>query len=158
MAIFSRPKSNYEKSNAVTTVDFPISRHAQILCSRLMEARGTEKRQHLSDELLDELADQARIDIVQLKISSAKQHHKKRGGRVVFRQYGYYKPGSKYIYINNKTAVRGQTLAPKTFLNTLLHEWMHHYDHCRLGLNSIHTRGFYLRLKDLQTKLLILDN
>lgn len=154
MSIFSRPKNNYEKSNSVLTVEFHISKRSQILCDQLMHARGTDKRQVLGDDLLDELADMAQIDIVQLKISSARQHHKKSGGRVVFRQYGYYKPGSKYIYINNKTAVRGQTLAAKTFLNTLLHEWMHHYDHCKLGLNSIHTRGFYSRLKDLQNKLL----
>ena len=112
-----------------------------------------ENRQKLSDELLDELADLAKIDIVKLKISSANQSHRKYKGRVVAKQYGYYKPGSHYIYITNRTAVRGQILAPKTFLDTLLHEWLHHYDFKKLKINSIHTAGFYARLKDLKSKL-----
>ena len=43
----------------------------------------------------------------------------------------------------------------RDFLNTLLHEWLHHYDTRKLKLNSIHSKGFYLRLNDLQEKLKI---
>jgi len=145
--------TNYEKSNAILNINFDISHRAKKLTQKLLRTQSTLLRQRLSIDLLDELADCARIDIVKLKISSAKQYHKKSGGRIVVRQYGYYRPQSKYIYITNKTAVRGQILAPKTFLNTLLHEWMHHYDFCKLGLNSIHTRGFYMRLKSLRNGL-----
>lgn len=151
---FKKKQTNYERSNSILKVTFPISKQAKKLASKLLKKQDDEnKRQILSDQLLDELADMAKIDIVKLKISKAKQYHKKYKGRVVAKQYGYYRPGSKYIYINNRTAVRGQILAPKTFLDTLLHEWLHHYDHCKLGLNSIHTAGFYARLKDLKTKL-----
>lgn len=156
--------SNYEKSNAVLAIDFPVTRRAQKIARALiapspnpLTRRGEGNlvfRQKLGDALLDELADCARIDIVHLKIHDARQYHKKRGGRVVFRQYGYYRPKEKYIYITNRTAVRGQLLAPKTFLITILHEWMHHYDYCKLKLNSIHTKGFYLRLQSLQDALL----
>lgn len=146
-------KINYSKSNRITTVKFNISSGAKKLIKKLAENKSEEARQTLGDELLDELADLAKIDIVNLKISDKNQYHKKRNGRVAFKQYGYYKPGSKYIYIHNRTAVRGQILAPKTFLDTLLHEWMHHYDFCKLRLNSIHTAGFYARLKDLKIKL-----
>ena len=144
---------NYKKSNKILTVDFPISQEARRVSKQLLASKETAKRQRLGDALLDELADMAQIDIVKLTVSDAKQWHKKSKGRVVFKQYGYYKPGSKYIYIHNRTAVRGQILAPKTFFDTLLHEWMHHYDHARLGLDSIHTAGFYARLKDIKTKL-----
>lgn len=157
-------RSNYEKSNAILTIDFSVSRRAQKIVRALLNPspqpsppRGEGDlifRQKFGDALLDELADCAKIDIVQLKISPAKQYHKKRGGRTVFKQYGYYRPASKYIYITNFTAVRGKPLAPKTFLTTLLHEWMHHYDYCKLKLNSIHTKGFYLRLASLQEALL----
>lgn len=146
-------KRNYKKSNSTQTVDFPISREAKRLVAKLLKSAETNKRQRLSDELLDELADMAEIDIVKLKISDAKQYHKKRGGKTVFKQYGYYKPDTKYIYINNRTAVRGQILAAKTFVDTLLHEWLHHYETVGMGLNSIHSAGFYGRLKDLKTKL-----
>lgn len=146
-------KHNYNKSNKTLTARFPISKRAISISTKLLKTKSTELRQRMSDDLLDELADAAKINIVKLKISDKNQSHKKAKGRVVYKQYGYYKPGSKYIYINNRTAVRGQILAPKTFFDTLLHEWMHHYDHEKLGLNSIHTAGFYARLKDIKTKL-----
>lgn len=148
-----RPKSNYEKSNAITTVKIKVSKQSKKLTKQLLKSTKTTDRQRLGDDLLDELADLAKIDIVTLKISDKKQYHKKAKGKVVMRQYGYYRPQSKYIYINNRTAVRGQILASKTFVDTLLHEWVHHYDHAKLGLNSIHTAGFYARLKDIKTKL-----
>ena len=153
MISFGRPKSNYEKSNAITVMKFKVSSRAKKTTVLILKSKSETRRQKLSDLLLDELADLARIDIVNLKISKSKQYHKRRGGRIVLRQYGYYKPGSKYIYINNRTAARGQILAPKSFLDTLLHEWAHHYDFCKLGIDSIHTSGFYSRLKDLKERL-----
>lgn len=144
-------QSNYVKSNSITEIDFSISSNAHSLVEQLLKSKNN--RQKLSSELLDELADLAKIDIANVKVSEAKQYHKKYKGKIVARQYAYYRPKSRYIYINNRTAVRGQILASKTFVDTLLHEWVHHYDYCKLGLNSIHTSGFYARLKDLKTKL-----
>jgi len=115
-------KTNYEKSNSIAKIKIPISLEARRLTSLLLKSKIEEERQTLGDELLDELADLAQIDIVNLKISETKQYHKKRNGKVAMKQYGYYKPGSKYIYISNRTAIRGQILAPRTFLDTLLHE------------------------------------
>ncbi|MCB9798489.1 hypothetical protein H6758_02075 [Candidatus Nomurabacteria bacterium] len=146
-------KSNYQRSKDIEKVKFPISPYARELFLALSQAKQHKQRQQFSVDLVDELCDLARIDIVNVKISEKKQYHKKSGGRVVYKQYGYYRVASKYIYINNRTAVRGQVLAAKTFLDTLLHEWMHHYDHKKLGLNSIHTSGFYARLRDLKEKL-----
>jgi len=146
-------KKNYKKSNKILRVHFPISTTATSLSTQLLTSKMTPTRQRYSDHLLDELCDLAEIDIVNVKVSDAKQWHKKYKGRTVFKQYGYYKPSSRYIYINNRTAVRGQILASKTFFDTLLHEWLHHYDHHALGLNSIHTSGFYARLKDIKLKL-----
>ncbi len=144
---------NYYRSNRLTRVRFPVSKHACHLANQLLICLEAEDRQVLGEQLLDELSDLAQIDIIQLTIADAKQYHRKRNNRVVLRQYGYYQTGSKYIYITNRTAVRGQILAPKTFLDTLLHEWLHHYDTQALRLRSIHSKGFYARLKDLKEKL-----
>ncbi|HAH04401.1 MAG: hypothetical protein UV78_C0008G0024 [Parcubacteria group bacterium GW2011_GWA2_43_17] len=146
-------KSNYQKSNAITSVKFLVSDLAKETVSQLLKSQSTESRQQLGEVLLDELSDGAGIDIVKLKISQTRQYHKKYQGRVVSKRYGYYRPQSCYIYIQNLTAVRGQVLAAKTFLDTLLHEWLHHYDTKKLQLNSIHTAGFYLRLKSLKERL-----
>jgi hypothetical protein len=146
-------KSNYERSNSITQIDFFISENAKTIFLNLMKVNSEQKRNKFGEELLDELSDLAEIDVVNLTVSSAKQYHKKFKGRVVSKRYGYYRPRSKYIYINNRTAVRGQILAAKTFAETLLHEWMHHYDFCKLKLNSIHSAGFYARLGHLKDKL-----
>lgn len=146
-----RPSANYLKSNKITTIDVLVSQDAVRLAELLLKVDTAFQRQKVSEQLLDELSDGAGIDIVNLKISDTKQYHRKRGKRTVFKQYGYYR--SRYIYIQNKTAVRGQILAAKTFIDTLLHEWLHHYDTYKLKLDSIHTKGFYLRLRDLKDKL-----
>lgn len=150
-ALFS--KANYAISNSITKIHFPISDEARHLTALLLKSKNEIDRQNIGDQLLDELADLAEIDIVHLKISDEKQYHKKHNGKVALRRYGYYKPLSQYIHISNKTAVRGQILAPKSFVDTLLHEWLHHYDYKKLKINSIHTSGFYARLKDLKEKL-----
>jgi hypothetical protein len=48
------------------------------------------------------------------------------------------------------TAKRGQVVAFKTFLRTLLHEICHHLDYAYLKLDdSFHTDGFYKRESSL---------
>lgn len=144
---------NYKQSNKILQVHFEPSSQASMIVGQILQSESTQDRQALSTDLLDELCDLAQMDIVNVKISAAKQYHKKRAGKVSMRQFGYYQPKTKYIFITNHTAVRGKPLAAKTFLNTLLHEWMHHYDTYKLGLNSIHSKGFYTRLHNLETLL-----
>jgi hypothetical protein len=82
----------------------------------------------LGEALLDELSDAAGIDVIELDIADQNQHHRRKDGRIVMKRYGSYRPSTKVINISNRTAARGQILAPKSFLDTLLHEWLHHYD------------------------------
>jgi hypothetical protein len=52
------------------------------------------------------------------------------------------------------TAKRGQIVAFKTFLRTLLHEICHHLDYALLRLrDSLHTQGFYQRESSLFREL-----
>jgi hypothetical protein len=148
-------QKNYIASNKIHAIHVRVPRAVREIAYSLLFSshKTTDFRQQKSQGLLDALTDLCEIDVVNVKISDAKQWHKKYKGRVQFKQYGYYKPGTKYIYINNRTAVRGQLLASKTFIDTLLHEWVHHYDHCRLKLDSIHTTGFYNRLTDIKQKV-----
>jgi hypothetical protein len=39
-------------------------------------------------------------------------------------------------------------VAWKTLLQTLLHEWVHHYDFAAFG-DSVHCSGFYARMNQL---------
>jgi len=145
--------TNYEKSNAVTAVNFETSARARRLARGVLASGGYEERQKLSHFLINELAFNAGVERLKIRIKDTKQWHKKQNGRVAIKKYGVYYPRTKSITIQNLTAVRGQELAPKTFLDTLLHEWMHHYDFERLSLNSIHTKGFYERIRSLKEGL-----
>ncbi len=102
-----RGDRNYRKSNAQTSVDLYTSKTARALAGKLLRSSSARTRQALSEKLLRELSLLTEISSVRVKISDAKQHHAKRSGRVVMRQYGYYRPASRYIYITNRTAVRG---------------------------------------------------
>lgn len=151
-----RSQSNYEKSNAITLVSFEVSCRAKMLAGKLLTSFTPLRREVVGSALLAELGKDAGISSeVKLKVSATRQYHKRKYGRTVWKQYGYYRPRSQYIYIQNKTAVRAKTLAPKTFLTTLLHEWMHHYDYAKLNIRSIHTKGFYQRISSLREKLSI---
>jgi hypothetical protein len=143
-------QANYLRSNSITDIDFPVTPQAKMLVNELLMTTSQEPRQALGQALVNELSSSAKIEPVTLKVSPTRQYHKKYLGRVVFKQYGYYRPKTRYVYIQNQTPVRGQDLAPRTFLDTLLHEWMHHFDHYKLQINSIHTSGFYLRLRALK--------
>lgn len=153
--MFFRPQTNYERSNAITTVKFPVGAEAKELAQQILQSSDAAIRQKMSETLLDILSDAARIDICHLTVTDTRQHHRRRNGRTVLKLYGHYRPQTNAISIQNRTAVRGQILAPKTFLDTLLHEWLHHYDTHALKLRSIHTAGFYYRLQSLKRILSI---
>jgi hypothetical protein len=55
-----------------------------------------------------------------------------------------------YLY----TAKRGLMVAFKTYLKTLIHEFMHHYDWKGLKIQSMHTAGFYKRVNHVYKHVL----
>ena len=146
-------KENYQLSNSIFEIDFVPSEKSKIIACKFLATQSYFQRQILGEKLLKNLSNEAKIPHVRLKISDTKQWSKKRNGKTVFKLYGYYRPKSSYIYIQNLTSVFGKTIAPKTFLNTLIHEWLHHYDTQKLKLYSIHTKGFYARLASLKNLL-----
>lgn len=147
--------ANYSRSNSISQVKLQPSELALSLSSDILLSSEASKRQQLSEALLDELSDSAGIDVVEVAIADQNQIHRRKGSRIIMKKYGSYRPSSKTINISNRTAARGQILAPKSFLDTLLHEWLHHYDTYKLKINSIHSKGFYERLNDLKNKLKI---
>ena len=147
--------TNYERSNSISAINFEPSGRARRLAGRILVSSGYEERQRLSHFLINELAFNAEIERIEIKITNTKQWHKRRGTRLAVKKYGVYYPKTKRISIQNLTAVQGKELASKTFLDTLLHEWMHHYDFKKLSLNSIHTKGFYERIRSLKERLIL---
>lgn len=78
-------------------------------------------------------------------IDRARPHGRDKKGRVRSELYGSCaSQGNIRIYL--RTAARAQPSAFKTYFNTLVHEWVHHYDFEALR-DTVHCAGFYQRVK-----------
>jgi hypothetical protein len=154
------PGSAYQRSKGLETVSwkqFPLGRG---LAVTLLEEQSAAGRQVTGQALLDALDEAAGLPPCKLVVADRPQRHRTRDGRLALKTYGYYRiawaaaPPRGSIRIYNLTAIRQQVLAPKVFLETLLHEWVHHYDFTGLQLDrSPHTSGFYSRIRDLAETL-----
>lgn len=140
----------YEKSNSITEVSLNKFRSTEY--DRLLEDGNRQKD---AQALADYLCKKFHLPRVRVFVSNRKQEHSVDGnGRLKSRTYGYYRPSVHSITIYNLTAVKGQVISIKQFANTLLHEFMHHYDMTYLKLDATpHTEGFFKRISDLQEKL-----
>ena len=139
---------SYIKSNEITEVKLKAFRSSFskdiILCGESITDRQKE-----SQKCLDYLCDKFKIEKVKLTVLN-KPQRKKANGKTL----GFYTVGRNYITIYNLTATTQKTVSIKTFYDTLLHEFMHHYDYKVLKLeNCLHTSGFYQRISDLKNKL-----
>jgi hypothetical protein len=77
--------------------------------------------------------------------------HRRRRGRVVFELHGRCRrEGQIEVFV--RTAVQRRPVALKSLLDTLLHEFIHHYDFDAFGA-SVHCSGFYERLGQLYRPL-----
>ena len=107
----------------------------------------SNKRKQAAQNLLNYLCDKYHINRIKLIISEDKRKIIKNG-----QIYGFYKKGIS-ITIYNKTAKTNKEVSIKSFIDTLLHEFMHHYDTEYLKIQTMHTAGFYKRISDLEKKL-----
>lgn len=155
----------YLRSQAETRLRFRPGPVARGLTLSLLEApEDARSRQQLGVMLIHTLGGEAGVPPCELVVADRAQVHSHDGRRVQSRTYGYYRwwvDGSGRvsrgrIRIYHRTAVRQQVITPKVFMNTLLHEWVHHYDITGLGLpRSLHTAGFFARLRHLADMLAV---
>ena len=153
-------RSAYERSKGVETVswrEFPLGKGIAL---SILDETSAAGRQARGQALLDVLDEAAGLPPCKLIVADRPQRHRTRGGRLELKTYGYYRiawesvPKTGRIRIYNLTAIRRQVLSPKVFLETLLHEWVHHYDFTGLELDrSPHTSGFFARIRDLAETL-----
>ena len=81
----------------------------------------------------------------------SRPHRKNRQGRVVYELHGAcHANGPIEVFL--RTAVHGRPVAHFTLLETLCHEWVHHYDFQAFG-DSVHCGGFYQRLRSVYLPL-----
>ncbi len=132
-----------------------------LVMSLLETGEDPKERRRLGQLLIDTLDDLAGLPACAVVVADRAQVHEHDGRRLQSKTYGYYRcrfiegaVTEARIRIYHRTAVRQQVISPKVFLNTLLHEWVHHYDFAGLRLaRSPHTAGFYARLRALADAL-----
>src|SRR5213593_394459 len=112
-------------------------------------ATGRERDvQALAQRISDDICAAFRVPGVRVRVAARRPPL--RGGEL----QGLYTPadgrGRDLITVWMLTAKRGQVVAFRTFLRTLLHELCHHLDYTLLHLrDSLHTQGFYQRESSL---------
>lgn len=141
-------EQNYKESNKQTEVS--LSRFAASYGRNVLACgEGIMEREKAARELLKYLCGKFHISNVRITVTE-KARPVQRNGQV----HGRYAVQGEMILIYNKTAKTGKAVSIKSFYDTLLHEFMHHYDYQALGLaDSLHTAGFYQRISDLKQKL-----
>jgi hypothetical protein len=155
--------SSYRRSQQATGVPVRPSAIARGLTLRVLDV-GDEasERERIAQHLVDELSRAAGLPPCQVVVPDRPQVHRHDGRRLQSKTYGYYscrldaQGGVAWarIRIYHRTAVQQRVISAKVFLNTLLHEWLHHYDFHGLRLpRSYHTSGFFARLRALAEAL-----
>jgi len=152
----------YRRSQAATRAPVQPTATARELARRLL-ATGDDarERRRVAQLLVDELSAAGGFSRCEVAVADRAQTHEHDGQRLLSKTYGYYRcwfEGDRVsrarIRIYNRTAVRQQVITSKVFLNTLLHEWVHHFDFDGLRLpRSPHTAGFFARLRALAEAL-----
>lgn len=141
--------TDYNKSNKEVSVR--LNRFSKSYSLKLLSCCECDRFIN-SQLLIDYLCKKFSIPNAVVYVCNRKRPHK-RGGEV----HGTYTRRKGYvprITIYNKTAVKGDLISIKAFYDTLLHEFIHHYDYEVLKLgSSIHSGGFYKRISDLKNKL-----
>ncbi len=157
-----RVDATYRRSQSATGLPVHPSVIARGLALGIVDSSEDHiERRKLGQLLLDELDALAGLPYCELVVADRAQVHEHNGQRLQSKTYGYYRctftegmVTKARIRIYHRTAVRQQVITPKVFLNTLLHEWTHHYDFAGLRLRrSPHTAGFYTRLRTLADAL-----
>ena len=145
--------TSYEKSNSILEVTLKrfSSSYSHDFLSSDTSIKDREKR---AQKLVNYLCDKFGIPSCNVIVSNKPQLHNTRNGKLSKKVYGRYLINLSTIEIFNLTAMTKKPVAINTMYDTLLHEFMHHYDFTKLKLtDSPHTKGFYMRISDLKEKL-----
>jgi hypothetical protein len=145
----------YDRSDGVTSVslrpDPVLVRAVQELEGSL--ARGDQRRvAHLAQRIADGVC--AALRVPRLRVVVQGRRPASHWGEL----HGLYTPGEHSRHDTVKvwmiTAKRGQVVAFRTFLRTLVHELCHHLDYTLLNLSdSFHSDGFYKRESSIVHRL-----
>jgi hypothetical protein len=145
----------YDRSNANPSIRLHATPRLHAAVRALPQALASAERarvERVAQAIADEIATALRVSRVRVSVNGTRPSNAR--GEL----HGLYTPSARptaggvaaTLKVWMVTAKRGQVVAFKTFLRTLLHEICHHLDYALLGLSdSFHTTGFYQRESSL---------
>ena len=142
--------ANYDKSNSIIEVEkkkFSLKYMSDVLKA----SDDIRSRQKKAQALVDHLSKLYKINSPKVTVTERPRRSSGNG-----QTYGFYRHGGGYpdtIVIYNTTAKTGKPVSIKSFADTLLHEFTHHYDTRYLKIDSIHSAGFYRRISSFKDHL-----
>lgn len=140
--------SVYLMSKSIDTVS--VNSFDKSFAKKILNAKDRISRQKYAEQLVQYLA--KKLNIPKPYINIVDKPRQKNGNSIL---YGYYNRALMNIVVYNLTAVKQMQVSNKELLNTIIHEFIHHYDFFALNLEySPHTIGFNKRINDLQNKLI----
>jgi hypothetical protein len=143
----------YDRSNAVASIPLRAStalRGAVTLLPEALHSASAAHVQRVAQTVADEITSALRVPSVRLIVNGTRPSNARGELHGLYTPANYRGSSGATIKLWMITAKRGQVVAFKTFLRTLLHETCHHLDYALLHLaDSFHTDGFYKRESSL---------
>ena len=139
----------YDRSNSIPAIPLRVSprlARATELLGQHLTGGQQPMVERLAQAISDEICLALQVPAVRVRVRGTRPSDAR--GEL----HGLYSPGQRQdrIEVWMITAKRGQVVAFKTFLRTLLHEICHHLDYELLRLSSsLHTDGFFKRESSL---------
>ncbi|HKA56680.1 MAG TPA: hypothetical protein VKJ47_23795 [Candidatus Binatia bacterium] len=140
----------YDRSAAIPTIQLtppPQLLEATVVLGEALAREDRARVESLSQTIVNHICRQLGVRTVRVQVEGVRPSNRRGELHGLYTQYS---GGSTSIQVWMRTAKRGQVVAFRTFLRTLLHEVCHHLDYTYLHLReSYHTEGFFQRESSL---------
>jgi hypothetical protein len=151
-------KRIYRKSDAIDRVPVRRSSDIHAVASKLKESLEDDKRRDVAKhatEICRLVCEGLGAETLTVKIRSRRPS---RSSEELQGLYERTEGETCVLTVWMKTAAKGQVVAFKSFVRTLLHELCHHLDYTHFDLeDSLHTEGFFKRESSLYKQVVPAD-
>jgi hypothetical protein len=142
----------YDRSTAISSIQLIPTPQLLEAAEALPEALATDNHQQvqtLAQTLVNHICWRLNVRAVHVQVQGVRPSNRRGELHGLYTQYDGGSHNDS-IQVWMRTAKRGQVVAFRTFLRTLLHEVCHHLDYTYLHLReSYHTEGFFQRESSL---------
>jgi hypothetical protein len=151
-------KRIYRKSDAIKSIPVKNPSGIHPVTIKLKKSLEDNKRRDVAkhtSEICRLVCEGLRTEILTVKISSKRPSS---STRELHGLYEWADGETPVLTIWMKTAAKGQVVAFKSFIRTILHELCHHLDYTYFNLDdSFHTEGFFKRESFLYKQIVPLE-